>query len=360
MKKMVVKLGSSVIAPKGKLDQNLVAALVADIFNAKKAGYEVVVVSSGAIACGLNRLGHKAKPKEMHALMAIASVGQIILMDAFDKKFRAKKGLCAQILLTWADFDNRERYINIRKTIDTLLKMGVTPIINENDAVTSEEIRFGDNDWTSARVADLLDADTLVILSDVRGLYDGDKVVARVEKIDQKIKALVRQENKTHTHGGMDTKLEAATSASYAGIKTIIALGREKNVLTRIAKGEAVGTLFLPMEQKENARKRWIFSKQVKGTLTVDAGARNALLCENKSLLGVGVIRVEGEFAKGDAVAVTGLDGVSLGCGITNYNSQQIVPKGKLDGEVIHHDNFIREAEGWCYSPYRYSGKKEG
>jgi len=359
MKKMVVKLGSSVIAPKGKLDQKLVAAIVADIFNAKKAGYEVVIVSSGAIACGLNRLGHKAKPKEMHALMAIASVGQIILMDAFDKKFCAKKSLCAQILLTWADFDNRERYVNIRKTIDTLLKMGVTPVINENDAVTSEEIRFGDNDWTSARVADLLDADILVILSDVKGLYDGVKLVKRVEKIDHKIKALVRKENKTHTHGGMDTKLEAATSAGYAGIKTVIALGREKNVLTRIAQGEAVGTLFVPMKQKENARKRWIFSKQIKGTLTVDDGARHALLCENKSLLSVGVVKVDGEFHKGDAVAVVDCGGVSLGCGIANYSSDQIIPKTKLESELIHHDNFIREAQGWCYSPYRYSVKKD-
>jgi glutamate 5-kinase len=157
----------------------------------------------------------------------------------------------------------------------------------------------------------------------------------------------------------MDTKLEAATSASYAGIKTIIALGREKNVLTRIAKGEEVGTLFLPMEQKENARKRWIFSKQIKGTLTVDDGARHALLHDNKSLLGVGVVKVDGEFHKGDAVAVVDSEGVSLGCGIVNYSFEHIVPRAKLDNELIHHDNFIREASGWCYSPYRYSAKKD-
>ena len=359
MKKMVVKLGSSVIAPAGRLDQKLVAALVNDIFNARKAGYEAVIVSSGAIACGLNRLGHKQKPQEMHALMAIASVGQIILMDAFDKKFRAKKSLCAQILLTWADFDNRERYVNIRKTIDTLLKMKVTPIINENDAVTSEEIRFGDNDWTSARVADLVEADTLVILSDVKGLCDGEKLVKRVEKIDHKIKALVRKENKTHTHGGMDTKLQAATSASYAGIKTIIASGRERNVLTRISKGEAVGTLFVPMEQKENARKRWIFSKQIKGTLKVYKGAEDALINKGKSLLGVGVVEAVGTFSPGDAVAITGSNGSVVGCGIVNYSSSEIAPKKKLEKELVNHDNFIREAEGWCYSPYRYSVKKE-
>jgi glutamate 5-kinase len=359
MKKIVVKLGSSVIAPAGKLDPKLVAALVKDILALEQKGCQAVLVSSGAIACGLNRLGYQKKPHETTTLMAIASVGQIILMDVFNEKFNAHKRSCAQILLTWADFDDRNRYINIRKTIDTLLAMKVIPVINENDAVTSEEIKFGDNDWTAARVADLIEADTLVILSDVEGLYDGTTIVKRVVRIDDKVKSLVRKVDKTHTHGGMGTKLEAATSASYAGIKTVIALGREKNVLTRIAKGEEVGTLFLPMEQKENSRKRWIFSKPVKGTLTIDDGARHALLCGNKSLLGVGVIKVEGEFHKGDAVAVVDNEGISLGCGITNYGSAQIVPKIKLENELIHHDNFIREAAGWCYSPYRYSAKKD-
>ena len=359
MKKIVVKFGSSVIAPKGKLNPKLVEALVKDILAVQKAGFKVIVVSSGAIACGLNKLGLVKKPHEMPKVMAIASIGQIILMNEFNTAFKKHKHSCAQILLTWADFDNRERYINIRATLDSLMAMNVVPIINENDAVTSEEIRFGDNDWTSARVADLVEADTLVILSDVKGLYDGDKVVRRVDKINASIKSLVRKENKTHTHGGMDTKLEAATSASYAGIKTIIASGSEKNVLINIAKSKEVGTLFMPMEQKEHARKRWIFSKQIKGTLTVDEGARHALLTENKSLLGVGVVKAQGLFHKGDAVAVVDKDGVSLGCGITNYGSEYIKPKAKLENELIHHDNFIREAEGWSYSPYRYSIKKE-
>ena len=345
------------IAPQGNLNPKRVEALVKDILAVEKQGYKVILVSSGAIACGLHRLGYAKKPQATSQVMAIASVGQIILMNVFSQKFNQYKRACAQILLTWADFDARERYINIRATLDNLLKMNVVPVINENDAVTSEEIRFGDNDWTSARLADLAEAETLVILSDVEGLYDGKTLVKKVERIDDKIKGLVRRDTKTHTHGGMETKLEAATSAGYAGIKTVIASGAQKSVLSRIVRGEALGTVFMPMDKTENARKRWIFSKQVKGTLKVDDGARNALLCKNKSLLGVGVVKVEGVFHKGDAVAVVDLAGVSLGCGIVNYGSVQIAPKTKLAGELIHHDNFIREAQGWCYSPYRYSAK---
>ncbi|MCP4652391.1 MAG: glutamate 5-kinase [Candidatus Omnitrophica bacterium] len=357
MKKIVVKIGSSVIAPKGKLDTKLVAALIKDIIAVEKTGARVILVSSGAIACGLNKLGYKRKPKDTHSLMAISSIGQTILMDTFNDNLRKYKRSCGQILLSWDDFDIRHRYVNICQTIDKLLDIKAVPIINENDAVSSEEIKFGDNDWIAARVADLVGASELIILSDVDGLYDGDKLVKKVEHIDSSIKALVRREDKTHTHGGMETKLEAATSACHSGIKTRIVNGRAKNVLTKIIKGEDVGTLFACSKEKAKARKRWIFSKQIKGTITIDDGAKEALLNKGKSLLGVGIVKVSVDFKRGDAVAIVSCSGQVLGCGLVNYDSKDIKPKKRLEKEVVHRNNFIKSAQGLCYTPYRYSKK---
>lgn len=355
MKRIVVKIGSSVIAPKGRLDLKVVSCLVKDIFLAEKEGYKIILVSSGAIACGLNQLKLKKRPKDVHTLMSISSLGQIMLMDAFNAKFKKHKLMCAQILLTWDDFDIRERFMNIRKTIEKLLMIGAIPIINENDAVSHEEISIGDNDCLSAFVADLIRAEKLIILSDVEGLYDGSKLVREVAQINHKIKALVKKQDKTYTKGGMDTKLEAATKANLSGIKTIIADGREKNVILRIIKGENIGTLFFPCKEIEKSRKRWIDNKQVKGSITIDQGAKKALLEKGKSLLAVGITKVTSGFNKGDAVMVVDEEGVTLGCGLINYSSDVFKKvQGKhFEKEAIHRDNFVKVVCGWPYHKNR-------
>jgi len=351
MKKIVVKIGSSIIVSKGKLDSGLVSRLVKDILSVEREGYKVILVSSGAIACGLNQLKLKKRPQDMYILMAISSLGQIILMDVFSAKFKKHKRTCAQVLLTWDDFDNRKRYVNIRKTIGELLILGAIPIINENDVVSHEEIGIGDNDRLSAFVADLIGAEQLIILSDIEGLLDGERLVKEVVQINDKIKALVKKQDKTHTKGGMDTKLEAATKANLSGIRTIIANGRKKDVISRIIKGDGIGTLFLPSQKIEKSRKRWIDSKQIKGTITIDDGAKEALLNKGKSLLAVGITEFTSGFNKGDAVIVVDKEEVALGCGLVNYSSEDLKkskPK-RFGKEVIHRDNFVKAVQGWSY-----------
>jgi len=351
MKKIVVKIGSSIIVSKGKLDSGLVSRLVKDILSVEREGYKVILVSSGAIACGLNQLKLKKRPQDMYILMAISSLGQIILMDVFSAKFKKHKRTCAQVLLTWDDFDNRKRYVNIRKTIGELLILGAIPIINENDVVSHEEIGIGDNDRLSAFVADLIGAEQLIILSDIEGLLDGERLVKEVVQINDKIKALVKKQDKTHTKGGMDTKLEAATKANLSGIRTIIANGRKKDVISRIIKGDGIGTLFLPSQKIEKSRKRWIDSKQIKGTITIDDGAKEALLNKGKSLLAVGITEFTSGFNKGDAVIVVDKEEVALGCGLVNYSSEDLKkskPK-RFGKEVIHRDDFVKAVQGWSY-----------
>ncbi len=359
MRKIVVKIGSSVIAPGGKLDSALISRLVKDILAVEKKGYKVILVSSGAIACGLNALGYKRKPHDIHSLMAISSCGQIMLMDVFNEKFKKSKRICAQMLLTWDDFDNREKFINIKKTLDKLLSMNIIPVVNENDAISSQEISVGDNDWLSARVADLAAAEQLIILSDVEGLFAEDSVIKKVEKIDDQIKSMVRKSKTTHTSGGMDTKLEAATFANLSGIKTVIASGHIKNVLLRVVKGEDLGTVFTPSAKIAGARKRWILNKQIKGTLFIDEGAKEAFINKGKSLLGVGVTGYQGAFKSGDGVVVADERGCVLGCGIVNYSIEEFSPKKKFEKEVVHRDNFVQSVEGWCYRPYRHSPIKQ-
>ncbi len=350
-KKIVVKIGSSVIAPKGKLNSKLVSRLVGDILSVEREGYKVILVSSGAIACGLNQLKLKRKPKDVHALMAISSLGQITLMDMFNAEFKKHRRICAQVLLTWDDFDNRRRFVNIRKTIEKLLAIGAMPIINENDVVSHEEIGIGDNDRLSAFVADLIGAGQLIILSDIEGLLDGERLVKEVTQIDDRIKALVKKQDKTHTKGGMDTKLMAATKANLSGIRTIIANGMKKDVISRIVKGDGIGTLFLPSQKIERSRKRWIDSKQIKGVITIDDGAKDALLNKGKSLLGVGITKVTPGFNKGDAVVIVGSQGEAVGCGLVNYSSDDFKNNKtkRFSKEVIHRDDFVKVAQGWSY-----------
>ena len=345
MKKVVVKIGSSVIAPGGKLDSGLISRLIKDILAVEKKGYKAILVSSGAIACGLNSLGHRRKPQDMSSLMAISSFGQIILMDVFNEKFKKYKRMCAQLLLTWDDFDDRKRFVNINHTIDKLLSMGIIPVINENDAVSHDEIRFGDNDRLSALVANLIGATELIMLSDVEGLLEGKVVVKEVSKIDSAVYGLAKKEDKTHTSGGMLTKLQAAGIAISSGIRTTIAYGRQTKIISRILADENIGTRFIPSQVKEKARKRWIaFSKKAKGKIFIDDGARDAILCGGKSLLAVGITKSEGKFKNGDAVYVVDIQGRLVGYGIVNYDSLNLksAKSKKFDKEVIHHDNFVK------------------
>ena len=351
IKKVVVKIGSSVIAPGGHLDSALVSKIVKDILNAENQGVKVILVSSGATACGLTKLGYKRRPLDIHSLMAISSVGQILLMDVFNAKFKRYDRKCAQMLFTWDDFEDRTRFKNMSKIIEKLLSMKIIPVINANDAISHEEIKFGDNDRLSARVADLVGAEQLIILSDVAGLLKEDKVVAVVDKIDSEIEALVKIEDKTHTSGGMYTKLEAAEMASFSGIMTRIAYGREKNIICRILNGEALGTLFMSSPKIGKARKRWIvFSKKIKGTIFIDDGAKDALMNKGKSLLGVGITKIDGDFKKDDAVSVVDMKGIILGCGLVNYSFNELdLKKNRLEKEVIHRDNFVQATKGCCW-----------
>ena len=347
MKKVVVKIGSSVIAPQGKLDSRLISRMVKDILSVEEKGCRVVLVSSGAIACGLQKLGYSRKPSDMHTLMALSSLGQICLMDVYSDKFKKYKKDTAQILLTWDDFDNRKRYINAKHTIDKLLAMGVIPIINENDAVACDEIRYGDNDRLAASVADLIGAEFFIILSDVKGLMDSGKLVKAVDKINDSIMRLAGKKEKRFTAGGMQAKLESVRIAVDSGIKTVIACGRDSKVISRIIEGKQVGTLFAASGVVKKARKRWIESgKKIKGRLCIDDGARDALLNKGKSLLNVGISSVEGGFKKGDSVQVVDSKGVIIGCGLVNYSCEELrasVGK-KLNREVIHRDDFVKSS----------------
>lgn len=341
---VVVKIGSSVIAPLGKLDTKLIAAVVKDIYALEKQGYKVVLVSSGAIACGVNQMCCGKRPSAINLLMALSSLGQILLMDVYREKCKRYKRNCAQLLLTWDDFDHRKRFLNVRETIKELFKMNILPIINENDVVSFEEISFGDNDKLSALVTDLLNANYLIILSDVDGLMDGNSLVKEVGCIDASILGLIRKKQKLFTAGGMETKLEAARIATASGATALIANGREKNVLTRIIKGENLGTRFCPGAEVVQARKRWIaHSKKIKGTIVIDCGAKEALVNRGKSLLSVGIVRYCGDFKKNDSVKIVDEQENVIGCGLVHYSSHELqrLRGEKLDKEVIHRDNLV-------------------
>jgi glutamate 5-kinase len=308
--------------------------------------FKIILVSSGAIACGANKLGFSRKPNDTAALMALASLGQIILMDAYTAQFKKHKKSCAQILLTWDDFNDRRRFLNAKNTINKLLSLGITPIINENDAISFDEIKFGDNDRLSALVGDLVRAQTLIILSDVPGLMDREKIINTVTKIDEKISSLVRAKGKALTSGGMATKLEAGKIATCSGIKMIIASGHEQRVISRIVKGENLGTTFLPSEAIAKARKRWIaFSKKIKGKIYIDFGAKEAILNAGRSLLCVGIIKTEQDFKRGDSVEILDEAGNILGCGLVNYSSEELANcrTKKFEKEVVHRDNFVKK-----------------
>ncbi|MDL5036231.1 glutamate 5-kinase [Comamonas resistens] len=335
-RRIVVKVGSSLVTNEGRgLDEAAIqewsrqlAALVHGEDGIKR---EVIMVSSGAIAEGMKRLGWATRPTEVHELQAAAAVGQMGLAQMYETKLRGEGVPSAQVLLTHADLADRERYLNARTTLLTLLQLGVVPVINENDTVVIDEIRFGDNDTLGALVANLVEADALVILTDQRGLYSADprknpdaRFIDVAEAGNPELEAMAGGAGLSIGTGGMITKILAAKRAAGSGASTVIAWGREKDVLLRLTRGESIGTLLVANTHKMQARKQWIADHlQLRGSVTVDAGAVSKLRDEGKSLLPIGMIAVDGDFSRGEVIAVRDEDGVEIARGLASYASAE-------------------------------------
>ena len=364
--RIVVKFGTSLLTGGGeRLERDVMSDLVAQVAQLHKQGREVVVVSSGAIASGRHRLGLARKLKGIPFKQVLASVGQYYLMQAYERLFQQHDITVAQALLAKADLVDRAGYLNARNTLLALLELKVLCIVNENDVVAVDELeeaRFGDNDNLSAMVANLIDADLLLLLTDAAGLYTADphrnanaRLIPEVKQIDSEIERLAADTYGDLGTGGMITKLEAARLATASGVTVVVADGREPDVILRVAGGEAVGTRFLPVASKLESRKRWMLSGlSTKGRLVVDSGAATALRKQKRSLLAAGIREVEGTFQRGDIVNIYDPGGVQLGCGITNYGSADInAIKGAhsrkiiallgydYGSEVVHRNNLV-------------------
>jgi glutamate 5-kinase len=331
-KRLVVKVGSSLVTNEGRgLDANAIGQWCEQLATLVKEGREVIMVSSGAIAEGMSRLGWSARPKAIHELQAAAAVGQMGLVQMYETKLRENGIGSAQVLLTHADLADRERYLNARSTLLTLLQLGVVPVINENDTVVNDEIKFGDNDTLGALVANLVEADALVILTDQKGLYTADprkdpaaRFVSEAKAGDAALEAMAGGAGSSIGSGGMITKILAAKRAARSGASTVIAWGREPRALIRLTQGESIGTLLVAQTQKLQARKQWMADHlQMRGSVTVDAGAASKVRDEGKSLLPIGMTRVDGEFSRGDVIAVRDAEGAEIARGLANYSSSE-------------------------------------
>ena len=331
-KRIVVKVGSSLVTNEGRgLDAEAIGQWSEQLAALAKSGREVIMVSSGAIAEGMKRLGWVTRPKAIHELQAAAAVGQMGLVQMYETKLRENGMGSAQVLLTHADLADRERYLNARSTLLTLLSLGVVPVINENDTVVNDEIKFGDNDTLGALVANLVEADALIILTDQKGLYTADprkdpsaRFVDVGKAGDAALEAMAGGAGSSIGSGGMITKILAAKRAAGSGASTVIAWGREPSVLLRLTQGEAIGTLLVAQTAKNQARKQWMADHlQMRGSVTVDAGAAAKVAGEGKSLLPIGMTAVQGEFSRGDVIAVLSTDGVEMARGLSNYSSAE-------------------------------------
>jgi len=362
-RRIVVKVGSSLVTNEGRgVDADAVGNWCRQIAILAGQGREVVMVSSGAIAEGMQRLGWTARPKEIHELQAAAAVGQMGLAQIYESKLRQHGLGSAQVLLTHADLADRERYLNARSTLVTLLGLKVIPVINENDTVVNDEIKFGDNDTLAALVANLIEADALVILTDQPGLYTSDprkhsdaKFVHQAKAGAAELERMAGGAGSSIGRGGMLSKVLAAKRAARSGANTVIAWGREPDVLIRLVSGEAIGTALMASTQKLAARKQWMADHlQLRGVVVIDEGAAAKVRDEGKSLLPVGMLEVHGDFHRGDVIAVRGLDGADIARGLANYASSEarlIARKPssefeKLLGftgepEMIHRDNLV-------------------
>ena len=358
VRRIVVKIGSSSLTENGKLSTDKIYSFADDIAYLNSKRYEVIIVSSGAISAGAGVMGMNRSVMSIPQKQGMAAVGQTVLMSAYSAAFAKKKTAVGQILLTVEDFKSRQRYINIRNTINELLKQGVVPIVNENDTVAVSEIKVGDNDTLSAYVSNSIDADLLILLTDVDGFYyslDDGKCADVVSRIDDKVISAAKGSGSVHGTGGMMTKIKAADMVTKSGKMVVIARASEKKIISRIVSAETIGTLFVPAENYIHGKKRWIsFNMPVKGNVTVDDGAFTALSKGKKSLLPGGVVSVSGKFLAGDGIEIIDRTGHVFAKGITNYSSSETdMIKGrksveikKLLGEsyyeeLIHRDNMI-------------------
>ena len=362
-KRWIIKIGSALITNDGRgLDQNAIQNWVAQIAILRNQGIEIVLVSSGAVAEGIQRLGWTKRPDALHKLQAAAAVGQMGVVQAYENSFQTHGLHTAQILLTHDDMRDRTRYLNARSTLCQLLSLGVIPIVNENDTVATDEIRFGDNDSLAGLVANLVEANLLVILTDQNGLYDSDprnNPKAQLIKLgkagDPTLNAMASDSKGILGRGGMQTKLRAAELAAHSGTNTWIAYGRETRILNRINTGDNIGTLLVPQHIPSTARKRWLLSHlNVKGQIQLDQGAIKCLQHQGASLLAVGVKQIQGQFNRGEVVCCIDEHGTEIARGLINYNASetrqiagktsQQIPQilGYIDeAELIHRDNLV-------------------
>ena len=362
-RRIVVKVGSSLVTNEGRgLDEAAIGEWCRQMAALSRQGREVIMVSSGAIAEGMKRLGWRTRPQELHELQAAAAVGQMGLAHMYETKLRENGLGSAQVLLTHADLADRERYLNARSTLLTLLALHVIPVINENDTVVNDEIKFGDNDTLGALVANLVEADVLVILTDQKGLYSADprkdpaaRFIDEAQAGDPALEAMAGSAGSSIGKGGMITKVLAARRAAGSGASTVIAWGREPDALLRLCAGEAIGTLLVAPTQKTQARKQWMVDHlQLRGAVVVDDGAANKLRDEGKSLLPIGMTAVEGEFSRGEVIAVRSMAGTEIARGLSNYSSAEarlLCRKPSTDiarllgyiaePEMVHRDNLV-------------------
>jgi len=344
----VVKLGTGVLTDSRKQpDLAQMEQLVAQMADQRRAGREVVLVSSGAVGAGMGALGFQKRPAELAELQACAAVGQSRLMAIYDKLFSAHGLAVAQILLTHDDLEHHERHLNARNTLVRLLANGIIPIINENDAVSFTELKFGDNDKLSALVASLLPADLLLILTSVDGVLENfgranPRTIPVIERVDHTLEQKAGGTTSPTAVGGMASKIQAAKIAMRSGIPLVIASGRKKRVMARVVAGEEEGTLFVPQPTRLKGRKRWIaFFHHPKGALFVDAGAKKALREGGKSLLPPGVARCDGDFAAGDVVRICDTDGTEFARGIAGFGAGEVKARKLQRVEVVHRDNLV-------------------
>src|SRR5437773_4130560 len=331
-RRIVVKVGSSLVTNEGRgVDGDAVGNWCRQMAALATQGREVVMVSSGAIAEGMKRLGWAKRPREIHELQAAAAVGQMGLAQIYESKLREHGVGSAQVLLTHADLADRERYLNARSTLLTLLSLKVVPVINENDTVVNDEIKFGDNDTLGALVANLVEADALVILTDQQGLYSADprrdpaaRFIGEAQAGAPELEQMAGGAGSSIGKGGMITKVLAAKRAASSGASTVIAWGREPQALIRLTQGEAIGTLLVAQTQKNQARKQWMADHlQMRGSVTVDDGAVSKVTGEGKSLLPIGMTSVQGDFSRGDVIAIRDAGGAEIARGLANYSSSE-------------------------------------
>lgn len=363
MKRLVVKIGSNILAEKGAgLDTRRISSIARDISALHDGGYDIVVVSSGAVAAGMRKLGLKERPRDIKLKQAAAAIGQSNLIWAYERSFGDYGKKVAQVLLTRDDFSDRKRYINSKNTLLTLLSYRVVPVINENDTVATDEIKFGDNDYLASLVAGLVESERLIILSDVEGLYSEDprrnpgaRLMEYVDEITPELEERAGGAGSIVGTGGMYSKILAAKRAVSNGIPVHIISGRKEGLLNELIEGKNCGTLFTPKVERLSSRKGWIaYGSRAKGSVTMDAGAVKAIVSGGKSLLPSGIISVEGNFDTGDAVYCLDARGNRVAKGLTNYSSSEIEKiKGKKTSEiekvlgykyseeVIHRDNLV-------------------